>query len=537
MRPLHRSPIDMAVIALLAALLFVAFFNVAMLDPTNIGWLLRGTDNAENALGVHAWLADPAAHGFRTHLLGAPEGVSLLFTDSNPLLALVVAPVARDVGGDLQFVGPWFLACLILHLVLARALLAPYAKTPLALWCGVLLLTLLPTLYVRQVHANLCAHWLILWALWVYVDPRRAGDWRWWLAVLGVAAAMHSYLLVMVAAIWGSAMLERFVAAPDWRRRAGLALGAAGALCLVAAILAMLVDRGAILSSGTYGRFGMPVDAVWNPALQGLSAFLPAHAQAADRQMEAFQYLGAGLLLLIVATPLILWRSAPAPAIAALHRRLLWLVPALVVLTLLAISHRVDFAGRTLFTLPLSQAGLALLDPVRASSRLFWPVAYVLVFVAITAAYRLSSRRAALVLAGALALQVVDMIPLSAMMRHDAAIAGDRDKWKRTRDPRWTAAIAAARDVTFMPPDATEQLDLFQEVAWRAVDARKPVRLVYQARTSAETARRLAQEQRDFEAGRLDPHRLYVLLPDARVPAAAQGRVATLDGVRVILPL
>ena len=527
MRALHRSPLDMLLIATLAVVLFLCFYDAAMLDPRNVGWLLRGTDNGENALGLHAWLNDPVARGFRTQLLNAPEGVSLLFTDSNPLMSLFVWPFAPH--GDFQIVGPWFLLCLVLHLALARGLLKPHASSPLALWCGVLLLTLLPTLYSRQLHANLSAHWLILWALWIFASPRRAGDWRWWLAVLTVSAMIHSYLLVMVASIWGSALIERSV--QDARARLGLAIGAVATLCVIVGIGALLVDGGALVSSGTFGRFGMPLDALWNPALPGLSPFLPEHPQAADRQVEAFQYLGAGLLLLTVAAPFL--SRAAAPAITALHRRLLWLAPALLVLTLLAISRRVDFAGSTLLTVPMSAQAMAVVDPVRASARLFWPVAYVLALWAVTSAYRLSPGRAQLLLAAALAVQVVDLIPLSAMMRRDASIAQTRAKWLRTPDPRWTAVIARARDVTFMPPDATAQLDLFQEIAWRAIDSGRPVRLVYAARTNAATAARLEKEARDFESGRLAPGRLYVVLPGVVVPAGQP--VTLLDGVRVVM--
>ncbi|MFA6124112.1 DUF6311 domain-containing protein [Sphingomonas sp.] len=534
MRPFSRPLIDLMLVVAGAVGLFALFFHLAMLNPHNIGWLLTGTDNGENALGLHAWLKDPHAHGFRTQALNAPDGVSLLFTDSNPLLAVLAVPLTGLLGGDIQLVGPWYLLCLMLHVALARAVLVPYARTPLALWSGVLLLSLLPTLYVREVHANLCAHWLILWALWIFIDPRRAADWRWWLAVLGVSALIHSYLLLMVAAIWGSAMLERLVRAPGERGRT--LLGAGVVLAVVAGVLSMLVDRGGLISSGTYGRFGMPLDALWNPAISAMSVFLPAIPQAADRQMEAFQYLGAGLLLLVVAAPILHWRAVPSPSVTTLHRRLCWLIPALVVLALLAISNRVDLAGRTVLTIPLSAQALALVDPVRASSRLFWPVAYVLALTAITQAYRLAPRRAALLLVGALALQMIDMIGVIGYTRHQTAAADAPVRWRITRDPRWASVIAQATDVTFMPPDATRQLDLFQEIAWRAVDAHRPVRLVYAARTSRVTAERLATEYRAFQQGRLVPGRLYVILPNTPIPAAARTRLATLDGVRVVLP-
>ena len=55
--------IDVALTIIVAAALFLYFFTPAILDVRNVGWLLRGTDNGENALGLHAWLADPHRHG------------------------------------------------------------------------------------------------------------------------------------------------------------------------------------------------------------------------------------------------------------------------------------------------------------------------------------------------------------------------------------------------------------------------------------------------------------------------------------------
>lgn len=538
MRSLLRSPVDLAVIVLLSLLLFVAFFDVAMLAPRNIGWLLRGSDSGENALGLHAWLNDPHATLFRTYLLNAPDGVTLLFTDSNPLLALLVAPLARLAGGDLQVVGPWLLACLILQLSLARALLSPYAPSRVMLWIGVILLTLLPSLFLRQVHVNLCAHWLLLWALWIFIDPRRAADGRWWLAVVVCAALVHSYLLLMVAAIWGSAMLERWICLEKgWAGRRNLLLGAAGVAIAAATCVFLLVDRGGLVPTHSFGQFGMPIDAPWNPAIGGLARFLPAYAQAPDRQMEAFQYLGAGLLLLIAAMPFSLATGRETIATTgSLHRRLCWLIPAGTVLTMLAITHRIDYAGVTLVHIPLSATMVAALDPIRASARLFWPVAYGLVFAAITAAYRLPPARGQLLLAVALAVQVLDLGGLAHFTRATASGARDPSKWIRTRDPRWAMAISAAHDVTIMPPNAVEQLDLFQELAWRAVDAGRPIRLVYASRSNEVTKARLKREEEAFDRGDLDPHRLYVLLPQAKLPKVAADRVAMLDGVRVILP-
>lgn len=96
--------------------------------------------------------------------------------------------------------------------------------------------------------------------------------------------------------------------------------------------------------------------------------------------------------------------------------------------------------------------------------------------------------------------------------------------------------MSSSTDVTFAPANPFIQLDLFQEVSWRAVSAGKPVRLVYAARNSHATDQRLAREQSDYDAGRLDPERLYVLFPEAKIPRGAENRLIVLDNVRLLVP-
>jgi hypothetical protein len=241
------------------------------------------------------------------------------------------------------------------------------------------------------------------------------------------------------------------------------------------------------------------------------------------------------LLLLVVA--LVARRRPPAPAEQDALRRLLWLLPALAVLTLLAISNFPDIAGHALPRLPLPRTLAPALDMIRASGRLFWPAAYVLVLVALLAAYRLPGAQAGRILAALFALQLLDLSGMFAAIRATSAEAGAYRLYARTPDPRWDAAVAAARDVTFTPPDATRDLALFQEVAWRAARQRRPVRIVYAARNSLATEARLRAEDADYHSGRLAPDRFYILLDGAPVPQVGQSRLAVIDGVRVLLPV
>ena len=510
---------------LLPVAVFLTLYHPAVLNPANAGWLIRGTDNGENALGLHAYLHNRGAGAsLRTTLLNAPEGVPTLFTDSNPLVTLAVKPFAPLLPADAQFVGPWVLFSFMLSAIFAWLLLRRHAPGPLALWIGVVLLAFPPTIANRFIHANLMAHWTILAALWLFLDPVRSRQLRWWAPLIAVTALIHSYLLIMVGAIWASGMLAQFVGGPrDERLRT---LGHCVVVLALVGVLAWWMGVGHQQAAGNYGAFSMPLDALWNPGLQAFSMLLPAYEQSAGRGFEGFQYLGAGGLLLMLAAIAIAWRLPARDGERAAGERLRHLVPALAVLTILAIAR-----------LPLSETALAILDPVRASGRLFWPVGYVMVLMAVLAVYRLSAERAGLLLAVLITVQALDLTGMAHAIRWQSREADQHRLYVRTTDPRWDQLVQRSSSIAFFPTDVTRDLLLFQEVAWRAVKLQRPVTGVYAARESPATTARLARELAAFARGDLVPGRLYVLMPSAPLPPAVKARLQVIDGVTVIPPV
>lgn len=513
------APIMLVLLPLAA---FLSLLHPATLDIGNPGWLLRGTDNGENALGTHAYLHDPAAGAsLKTHLLNAPEGVSVLFTDSNPLVTLAAKPFAALLPADAQFIGPFVLLSLFLSAVFAWLLLRPFAPGPLALWSGVVLLAFPPTLANRIIHTNLMAHWTILAALWLFFDPKRGGQLRSWAPLIAVTALIHSYLLVMVGAIWASAMLARLVQGPA--RTRWFVLGQGIAVLAMVLLLAKWMGVGGQIATTAFGSFSMPLDALWNPFRENFSMFLPGWEYSDGRGFEGFQYMGAGGLLL-VALAVAVHVKWPVPAEEQMVRqRARALVPALVILLLLAVIR-----------LPLPTIVLTTLDVVRASGRLFWPVGYVLVLIALLTVYRLPAQRAGQALAILLVIQLIDVAGIAQTARTISAEAGRHRLYARTLDPRWDGLIRNARDIAFMPGDATHDLALFQEIAWRAAKAGRPLTTVYAARMGTATAKRLDEEEKAFVRGELVPGRLYIILPGASLPPAGPGLSIAVDNVTLI---
>lgn len=514
----------LALLVVLPLCFFLAFFNPATLQIGNVGWLIEGSDNGENALGAHAYWHDRlAGASLKTTLLNAPDGVPVLYTDSNPLLTVVAKPFAALMPADAQLVGPFVLLSLVLQAIFAWLLLRRRAPGPVALWAGVALLAFPPTLAHRYIHVNLMAHWTILAALCLFLDAKRSGRLAWWAPLIAVTALIHSYLLFMVAAIWASAMLARFSAGDRRERWATLAQGAV--VVAMVAVLARWLGVGDQMSTATYGAFRMPIDALWNPGVGSYHALLPSHEYGPAGWFEGFQYLGAGGLLLVAAAAWIGWRHPAREGERLDSLRLRQMAPALIVLAMLAVAQ-----------LPLPAFAMALLDPIRASGRLFWPVGYVLILVSVLAVFRLPAPRAALVLVAIIAVQAFDLAGMASTIRARTLRAENPQPYNRTLDPRWDELVNRSRSIAFMPDAVTDDLDLFQEVSWRAIKLGRPVSNVYAARVSRASAQRMEAEQADFVHGRFVPGRLYVLLPGTALPAAARPNVLTLDDVTVIAP-
>jgi hypothetical protein len=422
----------------------------------------------------------------------------------------------------------------MLQVGFAWLLVRKFAPDFLTAWLGSALLTLLPALLNRYVHPSLCAHWLILWALWIFIDKRRAESLGWWLAVIGVAGLVHNYLLLMVGAIWASAVLRQLAGGG---RRGAVATQIVTVGLLVLGIAALHEVLGAhYIATGTYGAFPMALDALINPANPSYSALLPSSPNDEGRGFEGFQYLGAGLIALILVA------LATARLTARQRQRqdrlhdLLWLLPAFTVLTLLAITNIVLLRGALLLRLPLPPHMSDALDIVRASGRLFWPVAYTMVFAALVVVYRLPRRWAVITLATALALQIVDIAPMVAAIRGDTAEAARPGVYRRTLDPRWDRLIALSSAVEFQPVERFRDLPLLEEIGWRAMLRCRPMRLAYTSRVSTSAQARLDADRGNFLSGRIDPSRLYILYPNEPAPPALAPKVRVLDGIALIPP-
>src|SRR5688500_17161104 len=101
--------------AVFGALMFSWIAGLSILDPRQIGWLFHG-DWQWHFLGWHFFRHEPWHHPPGTLTpYSEPIGTALGYTDSIPLVALLLKPFTPLRPNPFQYLGLWLLLCFALQ--------------------------------------------------------------------------------------------------------------------------------------------------------------------------------------------------------------------------------------------------------------------------------------------------------------------------------------------------------------------------------------------------------------------------------------
>lgn len=502
-------------IGAVAALLIVGTDGM---DPTNVGWNSEG-DAATHYLGWRFFRSSPWGFPIGSNPdYGLAIGSSIFYSDSIPLLAFAFKPFSHWLPEAFQYLGLWTAACLVLQAWFAWKLLGSIEETR-GPWVRALatgLFVFSPPLMIRiNGHSALVAHWMILAALYLYLkSDAESGAWRWPLLML-VATLVHSYLFVMVLALWVAAMAKRV-----WfgQRQGLLALVAHAATVLGVSLLGLWQAGFFMVSvapAGGYGNYATNLFALANPDIY--SHVVRPLAEPLSGFHEGFAFLGLGALLLVpMCAPAVLAR----PRLLALHKRARPLLVALVTLALFAVSNRVG-VGLSSFRIPLPEALERSASVLRSSGRMFWPAFYAILLGAVVLLVRSHGARVSAWLLGfAVIVQAADTS--EGWRKHYIHFRDTRAGAWRTplQSDFWQRAGSVYRTLRHDPlehhaPDCAIWAD-YAATHGMGTDS------AYLARVDPELLRKAQREsQAAIDTGDFDQSTLYVLDRDRAAMAAS----------------
>lgn len=543
-----RQATNFAVRLLPVLLGIVAFLVVTggnMLAPTNVLWL-QHTDLAQSYLGWAFYRHDPwgwpwgasPSYGLEFHS-------SVYYSDSIPLMAMLLKPLSPLLPEPFQYFGLWVLLCFVLQALFAWQLVSLATRNVAARSLGCVFFLLAPPLLARLGgHMALFAQWPILAALLLYLKPLAKRQRLAWTMLVATTMLIHAYIFLMVVLVWMADLVRRAygVKAHEQISLRGLARRyapeAAQVILLTVAVAWMagffMVSGSGQAASG-FGYYKMNLLAPFNGS--GWSWF-GLNLPEAPGEYEGFNYFGVGGLVLC-AIALILQlrgRNQTQPP------RHLWPLAALaLMLTLAALTHHIGI-GTWQATLPLPRWLDHKLShsSIQSTGRLFWLAYYAfLVWALITLGRTLSSRAMVALLAAAVLLQMVDLRPGLTNWRETLVRRTEVDDTTHLRGPFWDASGGRYTQLRMIP---TQVLGPGWEVLARyALEHRMGTDAVQLARVNWKLFNRLRREQSQLIAnGTPETHTLYIL-DNAEVAKAAHAvrpgdALFRLDGWNVLAP-
>lgn len=400
------------------ALVFSIFPSEMLLDRW--AWWGRTTgDAAMNTIGYLSFAHDAWRWPITMTTLLNPPGANVFYADAVPAAALM-GKLIYTISGTLPlYLGRWIVLGYGMQAYVSWLLFRQIGLRPAAALVPAFLILLTPAFLWRSGgHYALMAHWLILSAILFYLRAVKVagrGELYAEAVAMGSVLAVNPYLLAMSAPVFLAGVAE---AARRKRIPWSTAMTITGVTITVVMTWAFvfgLVGQGRDLPlGGGFGIYSMNLASPFIPQLSSIPGF-DRIVDYTGGQLEGFNYLGCGVLLLVVG--MVVLRSKTVKAVIVRH-------PVLVILlvgyTLYAASSKLYIGSWHIGDIEYEKLpGLHTVTQVFiGSGRFFWPVGYVIVVTMVAVIWSTFALRIALLgISTAVLIQWIDIAPLTASKR------------------------------------------------------------------------------------------------------------------------
>lgn len=391
--------------ALIGLVVFGFLYGLEIVSPTYTDWIWHSEthDTAQHQLGWEFYRAESS--GGMIKRLAPPTGLSMIFMDVIPLVALMVKPLAGALPANFQYFGLWGLGCYILmgglgtllvDAVWRRTGLAKSAGLPrhwLTIGAGASFFVLSPIVLARSFyHPALAGQWIILLGILLVVEtPRLKSAGRLtaiWAAVLTGAILIHPYFLPMMGVLMVLSVV-RLIDQQGWCGKCRWrALAIMTIVPATAAVGIFYLVGGFSLGTGAevydLADKGFNLLSFANPLGYSVLPAFPNRSTSGETMM--WLGLGVWLMLLLAAW---LWRGNYRAAWLRLrqyqrrHRRMCRVsLTVSILLLIFAVGVQIDAGPVTLVQYSVPKPIYELWSAFRASAREAWAFYYATILLA-----------------------------------------------------------------------------------------------------------------------------------------------------------
>lgn len=510
--------------------------------PWNYSWLYSKGDGALTQLGFEFFRKAPFFQWPMTAVPQYVEGSNMILPTENAVANLLGKFVGVIFTGNFQFVGLWVAACFALQGYFGAKLLSRFINSGSVQIFGSLFFVFSPALLFRvgvMNHYHLGAHWMILFASYLYFD--KESKTRTWSALLFFAMVTSVYIAVMLVVLFIAHQVKIFLGNKSIKV-SDLVLPIA-----FAAFGFWFMGYMSMKSSITGSNFfRLNAIAYLNPGYSDLGSFsrvLNGIGNARLRHVlseewEGFQYLGT----VVIAGSFLGLMNFKRKGFFQNWREYAPILVAGFGLLVFALSNRIFLFQREIgywWPSPL----LDLRQVFRGATRFGWPMYYLIILFAVVQISRFcSAKKLRLGVFIAAALMLVESSPGIVNVRHE--LLNSKPYVSSIVDPKWNEIATSHSSVVIYPNfdlqigevtgDAKVWVDRWFDLAKFAVDHDLSTNFGYVPRPLTDyIAAQNSQILNEMDNGKLKPKTIYVLANETIWERVSRANAANADAYKI----
>ena len=500
------------------------FIGISNVFPWSLEWLNGKGDGSYDQLGFEFFRNSPLIQWPITAVPNYVTGSGQVLGSGNGLFAIPAKIIGQIVPGEFQYLGIWVVFCFCLQGMFAEKLISRLTDSRALQILAAMSFIISPILLYRigvLRHFQLGAHWLILAALYFYLDKNFKK--KQWAVLLLLSILINIYIAAMVVAIFIASNIKNILCFP----KSGLLRITSNFLFPLAALIFGFIFMGYASYGGNakgsnFFRLS-PIAYVNSGDISGLTFSSTINGvppkSVADfflEEPESFQYLGTGVVIGLFISAVLISRFRKTWNLKSIAP----LAVSVFGLFIFALSNRISISGYEL-TYWWPQIFHDVRQVFRASSRFGWPLYYLLVIAAFCfVVYRLSFTKKVVFAVAVLFVSVAD--GGNGIQRVRNELSTSNEYVSTIKDEKWTD-LAENNDQLFIYPnfDLDSSLGMSSDYPWaeRWFDLAKFAVNNDLATNFGGTPRPISdfvvtenlRMQKEFASGNLDSQTIYVI--------------------------
>lgn len=402
------------IIAGIIFFIFALIYGLKILNPLYEKWTLVRSDLMQHYVGWEGYRKSDWTFPIGLmDSLSYPQKISIIYTDSIPILAFFFKLISFMLPKTFQYFGWYALICYILQGILSAKIIKRFTSFKSNVIVGSLIFTLVPSMIFRMFyHTALGSQWLILLAIetvFLYDDYKEGNKIYYiWGIISFLISTIHIYYLPMCGIILVGYILLDILNSKKIKKSIFLLIDYIG----VALISIFLFGGFTNLTKSDnfgFGLFSYNLNGIFNS--MGYSTIVPELSYMPN-QYEGFSYLGLGviLLLLIAIVLSIVWIIKDRKIIKNNKNLIISLCTVSIISVILAVSPKVYLGKMLLSEMKLPEVINNIWGIFRSTGRMIWPLINIIMISSIIIILkRLNWKASLLILIVCFFVQVIDL--------------------------------------------------------------------------------------------------------------------------------